>query len=106
MMENIPVVILCGGRGTRLRRKQNQWPKIRKEGQQLRPLWIYGFYSLASVIRGSLIKEYFLSYEIMCNDCTIQLGKKITYQSNHTEQDFNITLIDTGLQKRAAELSE
>ena len=35
----------------------------------------------------------------MCNDCTVQLGKKnlITYQSNHQEQDFNITLVDTGL---------
>jgi glucose-1-phosphate cytidylyltransferase len=36
---------------------------------------------------------------MMCNDCTVQLGKRnlITYQSNHQEQDFNITLVDTGL---------
>ena len=108
MMENMPVVVLCGGMGTRLREETEYKPKPMVEIGGRPVLWHimknyahYGFtdFILCLGYKGSVIKEYFLSYEMMCNDCTIQLGKKnrITYQSNHTEQDFNITLIDTGL---------
>jgi glucose-1-phosphate cytidylyltransferase len=46
-----------------------------------------------------VIKDYFLNYEAMSNDFTIHLGSmnNLTYQSNHTEQDFDVTLVDTGL---------
>jgi glucose-1-phosphate cytidylyltransferase len=45
-----------------------------------------------------MIKDYFLSYEAMNNDFTIALGTKnrITYHGSHAEQDFNVTLADTG----------
>ncbi len=41
----------------------------------------------------------FLKYEAMSNDFTINLGKgnHLAYQTNHTEQDFNVMLVDTGL---------
>jgi glucose-1-phosphate cytidylyltransferase len=108
MMKNVPVVILCGGLGTRLREETEYKPKPMVEIGGRPVLWhimkIYAHYGFTDFIlclgyKASVIKEYFLSYEMMCNDCTVQLGKKnkITYQSNHTEQDFNITLIDTGL---------
>ena len=107
-MKNIPVVILCGGMGTRLREETEYKPKPMVEIGGRPILWhimkIYANYGFTDFIlclgyKGSVIKEYFLSYEMMCNDCTVHLGKKnrITCQSNHTEQDFNITLIDTGL---------
>lgn len=108
MTENIPVVILCGGMGTRLREETEYKPKPMVEIGGRPVLWhimkIYARYGFTDFIlclgyKGSVIKEYFLSYEMMCNDCTVQLGQKnrITYQSNHQEQDFNITLVDTGL---------
>jgi len=48
--------------------------------------------------RGSMIKEYFLNYEAMTNDFTICLGKRahIHYNDHHEEQDFRVTLADTG----------
>jgi glucose-1-phosphate cytidylyltransferase len=108
MRENIPVVILCGGMGTRLREETEYKPKPMVDIGGKPILWhimkIYAHYGFTDFIlclgyKGGVIKEYFLSYEMLCNDCTVQLGKKsrITYQSNHKEQDFNITLIDTGL---------
>ncbi len=46
-----------------------------------------------------MIKDYFLNYEAMNNDFTIQLGResRISYEGSHTEQDFHVTLADTGL---------
>jgi len=48
--------------------------------------------------RGDMIKDYFLNYEAMNNDFTICLGKKaeIRYDDHHEEQDFKVTLADTG----------
>jgi len=108
MAENIPVVILCGGMGTRLREETEYKPKPMVEIGGKPILWhimkIYAHYGFTKFIlclgyKGSAIKEYFFNYEMMCNDCTVQLGKKsrIAYQSNHKEQDFKVTLVDTGL---------
>jgi glucose-1-phosphate cytidylyltransferase len=49
--------------------------------------------------RGNMIKEYFLNYEAMNNDVTISLGheQRISYHDAHSEQDFRVTLANTGL---------
>jgi len=49
--------------------------------------------------RGNMIKDYFLNYEAMQGDFTIILGHghPITYHGQHLEQDFRVTLADTGL---------
>jgi glucose-1-phosphate cytidylyltransferase len=62
----------------------------------------YGFreFILCLGYRGRMIKDYFLQYEAMTNDFTIQLGQTapaIRYHQAHREQDFTVTLIDTGL---------
>jgi len=61
----------------------------------------YGFrnFVLCLGYRGNMIKEYFLNYEAMNNDCTICLGRenRIAYHDFHKEQDFFVTLSDTGL---------
>ena len=106
--KNIPVVILCGGMGTRLREETEYKPKPMVEigGKPL--LWhimkhyaYFGFrrFILCIGYKGSVIKEYFLNYEAMSNDFTITLGKEncLSYKSNHTEQNFNVTVVDTGL---------
>jgi len=108
MKKNIPVVILCGGMGTRLREETEFKPKPMVEVGGKPIVWhimkIYAHYGFRRFIlclgyKGGIIKDYFLNYEAASNDFTIHLGKnnRISYRSNHTEQDFEITLVDTGL---------
>jgi glucose-1-phosphate cytidylyltransferase len=101
------VVILCGGQGTRLREETEFRPKPLVEIGGRPILWhIMKTYAQAGFrdfvlclgYRGNMIKEYFLNYEAMNNDFTICLGEKnrISYQGLHEEQDFHVTLADTG----------
>jgi glucose-1-phosphate cytidylyltransferase len=102
------VVVLCGGLGTRLREETEFRPKPLVEIGGRPILWhimkLYahaGFrdFVLCLGYRGNMIKEYFLNYEAMNNDFTICLGRqsKIDFQENHAEQDFKVTLANTGL---------
>lgn len=108
MNQNIPVVILCGGLGTRLREETEFKPKPMVEIGGKPVLWhimkTYAYYGFRRFIlclgyKGDAIKDYFLNYEAMSNDFTIHLGQenKLAYQSNHPEQDFDVTVVDTGL---------
>lgn len=104
--ENIKVVILCGGRGTRLREETEIKPKpmVNIGGKPI--IWhimkIYSHHGLKDFIfclgyKGEMIKDYFLNYEEMNSDFTIELGtgtKQI--HTNHTEKDWKVTLADTG----------
>ncbi len=102
------VVILCGGQGTRLREETEFRPKPLVDVGGRPILWhimkIYAHYGLRDFVlclgyKGSVIKEYFLNYEAMNNDFTIDLGakSKITFHGEHEEQNFHVTLADTGL---------
>ena len=101
------VVMLCGGLGTRLREETEFRPKPMVEIGGRPILWhIMKLYASAGYrdfvlclgYRGNMIKEYFLNYEAMNNDFTICLGRdsRIQYNNLHTEQDFKVTLADTG----------
>ena len=103
------VVILCGGQGMRLREETEYRPKPLLEVGGRPILWhimkIYahaGFrdFVLCLGYRGQMIKEYFLNYEAMNNDFTICLGQqqRVAYHNAHAEQDFNVTMADTGLE--------
>ena len=108
MKLDFPVAILCGGLGTRLREETEYKPKPMVEIGGRPIVWHimklyahYGFHRFILCLgyKGSVIKDYFLNYEAMSNDFTIQLGRgnQMIYQSGHTEQDFSVTLVDTGL---------
>ena len=101
------VVILCGGQGTRLREETEYRPKPLVLVGQRPVLWHimklfahHGFreFVLCLGYRGWMIKEYFLNYEALNNDFVIQLGRetRIDYLDRHGEQDFAVTLADTG----------
>jgi len=101
------VVILCGGQGTRLREETEFRPKPLVSVGQRPILWhimkLYAHHGFREFVlclgyRGDMIKDYFLNYEAMNNDFSINLGKshKITYHESHGEQDFQVTLAETG----------
>jgi len=100
-------IILCGGQGTRLKEETEYRPKPLVEIGGRPILWhimkLYAHHGFQDFVlclgyRGNMIKEYFLNYEAMNNDFTIRLGQEnnISYHSAHQEQDFNVTLADTG----------
>jgi glucose-1-phosphate cytidylyltransferase len=102
------VVILCGGQGTRLREETEFRPKPLVDIGGRPILWhimkLYAHHGLREFVlclgyRGNMIKEYFLEYEAMNSDFTISLGvqHQIRYHDSHEEQDFQVTLADTGL---------
>ena len=106
-MENIKVVILCGGLGARLREETEFRPKPMVEIGGKPILWhimkIYAHYGFKDFIlclgyKGEMIKRYFYNYEVLNNDFTIELGnsKHIEIHSNHGEKDWRVTLADTG----------
>lgn len=101
-------VILCGGLGTRLREETEFKPKPMVNIGSKPILWhIMKLYAqqghsdfvLALGYKGDMIKDYFVHYEIMNNDFTLELGKPETYSSCgcHGETGWKITLADTGL---------
>jgi len=103
------VIILCGGLGTRLREETEYKPKPMVEIGGKPILWhimkIYAHYGyddfiLALGYKGYLIKSYFLNYFTYNNDFTIHLGnkEKISIHSNHSEENWKVTLVDTGLE--------
>lgn len=100
------VVILCGGMGTRLKEETEFKPKPLVEIGGKPILWhimkIYSYYGFNDFIlclgyKGHMIKEYFLNYECMNNNFTINLKSKrqMIHHDTHSD-DWNITLVNTG----------
>ena len=101
------VVILAGGWGTRLGRYTEIIPKPMLKIGNKPILWhimkIYSYYGynefiISLGVNGDLIKDFFYNYELRNNDYTINFANgKIEYHKKHSETDWKITLIDTGL---------
>jgi len=107
MAEDVPVVILCGGLGARLREETEFMPKPMVKIGNRPILWhimkIYAQYGFTKFIlclgyKGELIKEYFYHYEVMNSDVTITLGSNNGFKAHnsHDEHDWEITLCNTG----------
>lgn len=104
---NIPVAILCGGLGTRLREETEVKPKpmVMIGGRPI--LWhimkIYAAYGFSDFIlclgyKGHLIRDYFLSYKTQNTDIRVSLRTgDVQVLSNESDlPDWNVTLVDTG----------
>ena len=104
---HIPVVVLCGGLGTRLREETEYRPKPMVEIGGRPILWhimrLYahcGFkeFVLCLGYKGMMIKEYFLNYQPLVSDFTIRLGEapSVSYLNGREAVDWSVTLADTG----------
>ncbi|WP_419784181.1 glucose-1-phosphate cytidylyltransferase [Maridesulfovibrio sp.] len=100
-------VILCGGLGTRLREETEFRPKPMVRIGPKPILWhimkIYAAYGHTDFVlplgyKGEMIRDFFVNYEWVNNDITIELGKATSFcQHNcHEESGWKITLSDTG----------
>ena len=101
------VVILCGGLGTRLREETEFRPKPMVPIGDRPILWhimkAYAHYGHKEFIlclgyKGEVIKDYFRNYHWNTSDVTLRLGRtpRIQYLSQHDEEDWEVTLLDTG----------
>jgi len=101
------VIILCGGKGTRLSEETVKKPKPMVEIGGMPILWhimkIYGSYGynrfiLALGYKGDKIKQYFYNYKITNADFSLKLNPDHNIQYHNYAQDKNweIVFVDTG----------
>lgn len=101
------VVILCGGLGTRLREETEFRPKPMVPVGNRPILWhimkTYAHHGHKDFIlclgyKGEVIKDYFLNYKWNTSDVRLNLGAtpKVAYLTNHNEEDWKVTMVDTG----------
>ena len=101
------VVILCGGKGTRLREETEFRPKPMVPIGNRPILWhimkLYAHYGHREFVlclgyKGDMIKEYFRNYLWNTCDMTLRLGQtsEMTVHDRHGEEDWKVTLADTG----------
>ncbi|MGY6529674.1 MAG: glucose-1-phosphate cytidylyltransferase [Cyanobacterium sp.] len=107
MTDQIPVAILCGGKGTRLKEETEFRPKPMVMVGDRPMIWHimktysnYGFtnFMLCLGYKGDMIREYFINYDWNHSDILLELGQqKITHLNNgHDEENWKIWLINTG----------
>ena len=100
------VVILCGGKGTRLREETEFRPKPMVEVGGRPILWhimkIYSAHGINDFViclgyKGYVIKEYFANYFLHMSDVTIDLSRHNAIEVHHAKAEpWRITLVDTG----------
>lgn len=107
-LRDTPVVILCGGMGTRLREASEKLPKPLVDIGGRPILWHimktygeFGFrrFVLALGYKSELIKQYFLDYRHLTSDFTLHLGQHSApeFHSTSGSEDWEITFVETGL---------
>lgn len=106
------VVILCGGKGTRLREATEAIPKpLVRIGERpivwhvMKTYSAFGFtdFVLCLGYKGQSIKEYFLNFRALQHNITVNLGGEVEVHGGAREEDaWKVTLVDTGLETSTA----
>lgn len=109
-MEDIPVVILCGGQGTRMQGQTLTKKELIEVGGMpiiwhvMRIFSAHGFnrFVLTLGYQAEQIKRYFLDYEALTRNFSIKLGigedqQTVTYPDDVQHDSWNVSLVDTGL---------
>ena len=99
------VVILAGGRGTRIQEESLVKPKPLIEIGSKPIIWhimkTYSHYGYKEFViccgyKGYLIKEYFANFSLHNSDVTIDIKKNEIKVHKNNNEDWKITLVDTG----------
>jgi glucose-1-phosphate cytidylyltransferase len=110
---NMRVVLLCGGKGSRLREETEYRPKPMLPIGNRPILWhimkIYAAYGHKEFIvclgyKGEVVREYFRNYLWHTSDSTFTLGRpgSVRFHQHLDEEDWTLTLADTGLESLTA----
>lgn len=104
----IPTIILCGGRGTRISEVDPTIPKplIPVGGRPV--LWhimkVYAEHGATDFVLalgwlGEEIRRFFLHYHALTCDFTLELGRpdSLRYLASHPEEHWRVTCVDTGM---------
>ena len=105
------VVILCGGKGTRLREETEVRPKPMVYIGDRPILWhimkIYAHFGhndfvLCLGYKADFIKNFFLNYQAITSDFTLAIGRSAgpIFHNPHPEDGWTVTLADTGLESQ------
>lgn len=106
-------IILCGGKGTRLREETEFRPKPMVPIGNMPILWhimkLYAQYGHKDFVlclgyKGEVIKEFFRNYLWNQSDITINTrsASKIIFHNVSIEEDWRVTLVDTGEESMTA----
>jgi len=107
MSSDYPVVILCGGLGTRMGSKTDVKPKPMVKIGDKPILWHimkiyaangYTDFVLALGYKSEVIKDYFLSYKSYNNSVEVNTRTgDLEVLSNEPDEDWNVKLVNTGV---------
>lgn len=99
-------VILCGGKGTRLRNETEYRPKPLVEVGGMPILWhimkIYSHYGVKNFVlclgyKGNMIRDFFMNLDYYSKDITYNTRtKEVAYNGPDLKDDWNITFAETG----------
>jgi len=104
--QTVKVVILAGGRGTRLAEETGSRPKPMVEIGGMPLLWhLMGVYAshgfrefvVACGYKGALIKEFFHNYAAHHGDFTVELQSGLVQFLSAPRTDWCVSVVDTGL---------
>ena len=101
------VVLFCGGLGTRIREYSENIPKpmvpVCNQPILLHLMEYYSQYGHKDFVlclgyKANIVKEFFLNYRAATTDVTVTLGSHdgIVFHGNHSEEDWKVTLAETG----------
>lgn len=104
---NVPVVIFCGGEGTRMKGGTLTKKELVEIGGRpiiwhvMRIFSGYGHnqFVLPLGYEAQQIKRYFLNYEAMSRDFTVRVGRReneISYHGEESHPVWEVSLVDTG----------
>ncbi len=105
-MNNIPVVILAGGYGTRMSANPERIPKPLVEIGGKPILWHimkhysyykFNFFTILSGYKQHLIKQYFMDYHLNNRDITVDIDTGGFCYENQIEEKWRVSVLDTGL---------
>ena len=113
-LENMAVMILCGGKGTRLRDVTELLPKPMVPIGEQPIVWhimkSYAAFGIRKFIlclgyKREAFTDYFVNYHLRTSDATVTLGReqKIRLHDESAEAGWEVTLAGTGLESMTGE---